>query len=506
MAGNIINSSVSFGYGAIERIISASNTSLGLIAFGYNDTYKSGAIAINGKIVSSKILDIAKVEDATNGDYVQITYLGTNGTVQNTSFGIINETQVEAIVDQKLIDVDSSIDALQAKDVEIDSSIDALQAKDTEIDSSIDALQAKDVEIDSSIDRLDASVTALENSMTNLTYVQTITGADAIDAQVTSSGTNNLTYTVKTLVDSSTVFNKDNKLSSLSYKIEETTTTKGYLKSYQLTQVNPSTGAETAVGKIDIPKDFLVKSGSVETVATADTPYPGAVVGDKYIDFVINSKNADDTDSHVYIPVKELVDVYTGSTYITVNNDNSISLNTTKFETDYINPINQKILNVSTDVSTLDHIVAVMGNDLNDRVADVSQDLIDLTGIVDGLTSGGVMDVSAVKTTANVNVKNADTGVNADTVTNGVATVTLKQQKGTTYSDVITIENLVTKNTIDEIASLLTAAEVRQNRTDSSVNTLETKVTEVDASIDRLDSSVSALENTLRWIDLGSQN
>lgn len=78
---DIINSSVSFGYGSIGRVISASNSSLGLIAFGYNDTYHSGAIAINGKIVSSKILDIAKVEDATNGDYVQITYLGTNGTV-----------------------------------------------------------------------------------------------------------------------------------------------------------------------------------------------------------------------------------------------------------------------------------------------------------------------------------------------------------------------------------------------------------------------------------------
>lgn len=507
MAGNIINSSVSFGYGTIERIISASNTSLGLIAFGYNDTYNSGAIAINGKIVSSKILDIAKVEDATDGDYVQITYLGTNGTVQNTSFGIINETQVEAIVDQKLIDVDSSIDALQAKDVEIDSSIDALQAKDTEIDSSIDALQAKDVEIDSSIDRLDASVTALENSMTNLTYVQTITGADAIDAQVTSSGTNNLTYTVKTLVDSSTVFNKDNKLSSLSYKIEELgTPATGYLKSYQLTQHNPSTGADVSVGIINIPKDFLVKSGSVEEVTTADVPYTGAIVGDKYLDFVINSKDEDDTDSHIYIPVKDLVDVYTGSTYITVGSDNEISLNTAQLETDYINPINQKILDVSTDVSTLDHIVAIMGNDLNDRIGDVSQGLIDLTDIVDGLTSGGVMDVSAVKTTTNVNVKNADTGVTADTVTGGVATVTFKQQKGTTYSDVITIENLVTKNTIDEIASLLTAAEVRQNRTDSSVNTLETKATEVDASIDRLDSSVSALENTLRWIELGSGN
>lgn len=265
--------------------------------------------------------------------------------------------------------------------------------------------------------------------MTNLTYVQTITGADAIDATITSKhGTKNLTYTVKTLVDSSTVFNKDNKLSALSYKIEELSTpTTGYLKSYQLTQHNPSTGADVSVGIINIPKDFLVKSGSVEEVETADVPYSGAVVGDKYLDFVINSKDADDTDSHIYIPVKDLVDVYTGSTYITVGTNNVISLNTTQFESDYINPINQKILDVSTDVSTLDHIVAVMGNDLNDRVADVSQDLIDLTGVVEGLTAGGVMDVSAVKTTKAVDVKKADTGVNADTVANGAATVTIKQ-------------------------------------------------------------------------------
>ena len=505
---NIINSSVSFGYGTIDKIISTSNTSTGLIAFGYNTTLNSGAIAIDGKIVSSKILDIAKVEDAENGDYVQITYLGTNGTVQNTSFGIINEAQVQAIVDSYVSDIDeiqnASISALETWKPTADASIDDLQAKDTEIDSSIDALQAKDVEIDASIDRLDSSVSALENSMTNLQYVQTITGADGIDATVTSSGTNNITYTVKTLVDSSTVFNNGNELSALSYKIEETTTTTGYLKSYQLTQVNPSTGAETAVGKIDIPKDFLVKSGTVETVETADTPYSGAVVGDKYIDFVINSKNADDTDSHIYIPVKDLVDVYTGTTYITVGNDNSISLNTAQLETDYINPINQKILDISTDVSTLDHIVAIMGTNLDSRIIDVSSDLIELTNIVDDLTSGGVMDVSALKTTSNVNVKNADTGVQADTVTNGVTSVTFKQQKGVNYTDVISIDNLVTKNTIDEIASLLTATEVRQNTTDSSVNTLETKVTEIDSSIDRLDSSVNALENTLRWIELGA--
>lgn len=61
---------------------------------------------------------------------------------------------------------------------------------------------------------------------------------------------------------------------------------------------------------IDIPKDMVVESGTVETVTTPDDPYPGAQVGDKYIDLIL----ANATSSHVYIPVKDLVDVYTGGT------------------------------------------------------------------------------------------------------------------------------------------------------------------------------------------------
>ena len=46
----------------------------------------------------------------------------------------------------------------------------------------------------------------------------------------------------------------------------ESTPTDGYLKTYTITQG----GIER--GKIDIPKDFLVKSGSVETVVEPDKP------------------------------------------------------------------------------------------------------------------------------------------------------------------------------------------------------------------------------------------
>lgn len=112
--------------------------------------------------------------------------------------------------------------------------------------------------------------------------------------------------------------------SSLSIHLSSTESEEaGVLRTYTLTQ-----GGEL-IGTINIPKDFLVKSAELCTVATADVPYTGAEVGDKYIDFTVNTKDDDETASHVYLPVKDLVDVYTGADTdtisVTVGNDNSIS-------------------------------------------------------------------------------------------------------------------------------------------------------------------------------------
>lgn len=68
--------------------------------------------------------------------------------------------------------------------------------------------------------------------------------------------------------------------------------------------------------KINIPKDFLVKSGSVFK-ATADdvtNDTSGILVENElFLDFVVNAKDATDGTGaeHVYIPVNALVDVYT---------------------------------------------------------------------------------------------------------------------------------------------------------------------------------------------------
>ena len=105
------------------------------------------------------------------------------------------------------------------------------------------------------------------------------------------------------------------------------TTTEGMLKTYEVKQLNK------VVGTIDIPKDFLVKSGSVKTVTEANKPYTGAKVGDKYIELIINSKDSTTStgDTALYIPVKDLVDVYTGDAgsttkvKVTVGSDNVIT-------------------------------------------------------------------------------------------------------------------------------------------------------------------------------------
>jgi len=136
-----------------------------------------------------------------------------------------------------------------------------------------------------------------------------------IDSTVPSEANDTLTSTTGVLTDGAVSQIKAyvdaksaEQTSSGAVTVTETQTpTAGYAKTYSIAQ------GGTEVGKIDIPKDFLVQSATLETVETADVPYTGAVVGDKYIDFVINTEDASETPEHIYLPVKDLVDVYTGN-------------------------------------------------------------------------------------------------------------------------------------------------------------------------------------------------
>lgn len=92
-------------------------------------------------------------------------------------------------------------------------------------------------------------------------------------------------------------------LDSKTVTVEKLATSEsGYLSSYVVKQNGTQVG-----NTINIPKDFLVKSGSVKTVITANSPVSGYSAGDRYIDFVINTKDNSGTDEHMYILVSDLV-------------------------------------------------------------------------------------------------------------------------------------------------------------------------------------------------------
>lgn len=105
------------------------------------------------------------------------------------------------------------------------------------------------------------------------------------------------------------------------YAIEkQETADEGYAVSYKLKK---TVGEEvTYVGDvINIPKDMVLKSATLETVAEADKPYTGAVVGDPYIHMVFN----DATASDIFVPVNGLVDTYTAGEFVEIV-DNVISV------------------------------------------------------------------------------------------------------------------------------------------------------------------------------------
>jgi len=101
----------------------------------------------------------------------------------------------------------------------------------------------------------------------------------------------------------------------------------GILKAYQISQ------GGSLKGTINIPKDFLVKSATIGVVATADNPVAGYAVGDKYIDFVINTADTasgSENAQHLYLNVKDLVDTYTAAqnaeeVQLAISNANEIS-------------------------------------------------------------------------------------------------------------------------------------------------------------------------------------
>ena len=177
------------------------------------------------------------------------------------------------------------------------------------------------------------------------------------------------------------------------------TAEEGFAATYIIKQNEKQVGSS-----INIPKDFLVKSGTVKTVSTINQPVNGYKVGQKYLDFVVNTASNDGQESHIYILVEDLVDVYTGSTgdqiAVVVDNDNTISASLTKTVNDSLEKANSALQKTNIKEGTANGTISVSGVNIN----------------VHGLGSAAYTESSAYdKANAAYTVKTELIGTDADT-------------------------------------------------------------------------------------------
>ena len=139
-----------------------------------------------------------------------------------------------------------------------------------------------------------------------ITELQPVDGSLVVDGNKIKVALSSDAKNALTLKDDGLYVDKSIDIEDIpSYVIEKQLEQSDFQAVYKLKKTIK--GESVYVGdEIKIPKDLVISSGSLETVKEEGVPYSGAVVGDYYLDIVLNSPDSD----HIYIPVNDLVDVY----------------------------------------------------------------------------------------------------------------------------------------------------------------------------------------------------
>lgn len=310
-----------------------------------------------------------------------------------------------------------------------------------------------------------------------------------------------------------------NSVSVPEYSIKEATTTAGYAKTYSLTK----DGTEIGV-KIDIPKDLVVSSGTVKEVTTANTPYSGAVKGDKYIDLVLN----DSAEDHIYIPVKDLVDVYTGKTgskvNVSINDANEISADIVSGsieKTDLAQELQDEITNTTSKANSN----ATKINNLQVEVEDVGYDITRVTNKVSTLEAnvesnadnidiittrvGGLETrISDVQSNVNENVTTLSTrltNVESSTRTNAtdISNLEVEVAKKANTTDLDSVENALSNRITSNASSIVvmgdrvTAVESRSTNNATNISTLSTRIGTAETDIREISGELATTSSTV---------
>lgn len=313
-----------------------------------------------------------KAKDVADGTPILGRYrVEDNGPVYSL-LGIVHNTNPSASAGTITILSDTSdINSLKA-------TIDALNLNDAAVDNEY-VSQVSQSKGKITVGRKKLPVHGLEDNAIENQFVTGLNIQDGvIKADRSGITTAQVGRTATTALSSTTaegaLIELNNKITAASNSavvtVSDTTASSGMLKTYSIKQ------GGNEVGKIDIPKDFLVKSGSVVKGTFAGNAFTENTNGnDTAIKLVINS--ADDKTGNgdsIYINVHDLVDIYTGSAGDTVDVT--------------VNGYNISAALSTSAQSKLDH--ALSGVTVNDQTGSVTNNVASVT-----------VDASQVKFSAN---------------------------------------------------------------------------------------------------------
>ena len=169
--------------------------------------------------------------------------------------------------------------------------------------------------------------------------------------------------------------------------VKKATANTGYIASYQVTVDGTPVGVD-----IDIPKDYLVKDADIKVVTVNDEPYAGAKVGDKYIDFTVNTVEGSGNESHIYLPVNDLAHVYTAGFGIEISAADVVSI---KIDTANANGLSADAAGLKLGLAST-----------TDNGAMSAADKVRLNGM-----SNGANKVEASETNGNIKIDGVETPV-----------------------------------------------------------------------------------------------
>lgn len=271
--------------------------------------------------------------------------------------------------------------------------------------------------------------------------------------------------------------------------VKAETAEEGAIATYYLTKDNVQVGA-----KINVPKDYLVKSATIEVVETEGQPYTEAKVGDKYIDFVVNVKagEGEGTESHIYLPVNELVDVYTAGNGIEISDTNVVSAKVVAENGLSVDENGIKLALASTNAAG-----AMSKEDKTklDAVAEGAQ-----VNVIEGVQVNGV-DL-AIDENKKVNVTMPTVTTEAD----GLMTAADKAALDKAVTDIadhetriVTLEtNSTTQGTaISDINEKITALEAKDTEIGEDIAELVAKDTEINGKVEANTAAIETKQDKL---------